>query len=631
MRRVALLLGLITSLAASESIGDFSRDIRPLLATYCFPCHGNAKSKGGLNLERFGDQAAVQQDFRVWLDVQRHVDEREMPPASEKKQLSLDEWERLSTWLRWASETIDPALKIRDPGRVVLHRLSKVEFNNTYRDLLGIPLGLADDFPDDFGGDSGFDNGASTLFISPLMVEKLMVAATMGLQQAKVDRLFPQLPPNSMPARDRRALAKDAITAFVARAWRRPERPGESSALLKLYDAYQKKGQSWEAAMRQVFRQILLSPQFIFRAEEQRLSTREPYELGAYELANRLSYFFWSSMPDDELFALAKNGTLRDPAVIDQQVTRMLSNPKAAEFGQRFAGQWLGTEQLRRGGGPDASAFPAFTERVRDAMCDEPGVFYNELIRHDRSVLDLIDCDYIIVNGDLAPIYGVRGVSGDTWKQVPRPDAGRGGVLTMPGVLAFTSNPQRTSPVKRGAWVLEHLLNATPPPPPPDVPPLDENPPATAAKAQTLRERLEAHRANVACAGCHSRIDPIGFALEGYDVLGRTRARDEHGEPLDTTGKLNSGETFNDAAGLKRVLMARKDVFARLLVEKLLAYALGRKVERFDRTTVSELTAALQADGWRIKGLLRGIARSYPMRFSCNAGAISSPVSPVSP
>lgn len=605
---------------------DYGRDIKPLLDSYCYPCHGGEKTKGDLDLKRYGDLRQIQLDPAPWLGAKRKLDEYEMPPAK-RKQPTSDERMLLSAWIGWAIDSIDPALMVKDPGTVVLHRLNKAEFNNTYRDLLGIPWGLANGFPDDIGGNSGFDNSADSLSSPPLFIEKILAAAAEGLNQAAVSRLFPQLPRDSATAKEQRDLAREDAIAFAARAWRRPVRAHEIDALLQLFDLYaRRKAQPWEIAMRQVYRQVLVSPAFIFRAEESRPAERGPYEIGPYELATRLSYFLWSSLPDDQLLALAADGSLRRSDILAQQVERMLMDGKAAAFGERFIGQWLDTEALRRGGGPDPGTYPSFSERVRQSMCDEPGRFFAGLVAANGSLLDLIDCDYVYVNEDTARIYGIAGVEGREFRKVPRPGPDRGGIIAMPAVLALTSYPRRTSPVLRGAWVLTHLLDAPSPPPPPNVPPLDEpaGQAAQPAKELTVRERLAVHRADAACASCHSRIDPLGFGLEGYDAMGVARARDEHGNALDLKGTLLTGEEFSGAAELKQVLMRRSEVFIRLVVEQMLAYALGRKLEPYDRPTVSELTRNALSDHGRVRGLVIGIANSYPMRFKRNQPVASS-------
>ncbi len=456
--------GSATGTAFGIDVGtrDYARDIKPLLDSYCYPCHGGEKTKGDLDLKRYGDLRQIQLDAAVWLGAKRKLDDYEMPPAK-KKQPSGDERMLLSAWIRnWAVDSIDPALIVKDPGAVVLHRLNKAEFNNTFRDLLGIPAGLANGFPDDIGGNSGFDNSADSLSSPPLFIEKILAAASEGLGQAAVGRLFTQLPKEAATAKEQRDLARENAVAFAGRAWRRPARPHEVDALLQLFDLYaRRKAQPWEIAMRQVYREILVSPAFIYRAEESRAGERGPYEIGAYDLASRLSYFLWSSMPDDrKLLALAADGSLRKGDILAQQVERLLADGRAAAFGERFIGQWLDTEALRRGGGPDPATFPAFTERMRQSMCDEPGRFFSGLVAANGSLLDLIDCDYIYVNEDTAGIYGIAGVDGREFRKVPRPDPGRGGIIAMPAVLALTSYPHRTSPVLRGAWVLTHLLDA---------------------------------------------------------------------------------------------------------------------------------------------------------------------------
>ncbi len=618
-----------TAFGIDVTTKDFSRDIRPLLDRYCYQCHGGEKTKGDLDLKRYSDLRQLQLDAVVWLGARRKIDDYEMPPAK-GKQPGGDERLLLSAWIAWAVDSIDPALIVKDPGAVVLHRLNKAEFNNTFRDLLAIPWGLANGFPDDIGGNSGFDNSADSLSAPPLFIEKLLAAAAEGLNQAAVGRLFPQLPKDAATAKEQRDAAREDAIAFATRAWRRPARPREIDALLQLFDLYAKrKGQTWEVAMRQVYRQVLASPAFIYRAEESRSGERGPYEIGPYDLATRLSYFLWSSMPDDQLLALAADGSLRRNDILAQQVERMLQDGRAASLGDRFLGQWLDTEALRRGGGPDPATYPAFSERMRQSMCDEPGRFFAGLLAANGSLLDLIDCDYVYVNEDTARIYGIAGVEGREFRKLPRPGADRGGIIGMPAVLALTSYPRRTSPVLRGAWVLTHLLDAPSPPPPPNVPPLDE-PAAKAeqpAKVLTVRERLAVHRADAACASCHSRIDPIGFGLEGYDAMGAARARDEHGNALDLSGTLLTGETFAGAAELKQVLMKRSEAFIRLVVEHLLAYALGRKLEPYDRPTVNELTRNALADHGRVRGLVIGIANSYPMRFKRNQPVASSGVS----
>jgi hypothetical protein len=615
---VLLLLGVAPSSASEINPANlsFDSDVKPVLAKLCYDCHGDAKQKGGVNLQKYGDVKAIQRGALQWDDVLRMVRDREMPPEKAKTQPSDAERTLLTGWVSHALDTIDPADMPRDPGQVVLHRLTRNEYNNTIRDLLGVDTHPADKFPVDAGGGGGFDNNADTLFIAPLLFEKLMTAASDILDDAKPERLFTAKPAEDKP-KARREAAKTIVAAFAKRAFRRPIPPAESERLLKVFDACEKKNINFEDSVKLTLKSILVSPNFLYRVEDLKPST-QPYEIGHYEMAVRLSYFLWSSMPDDELFTLAENRKLGDPTVIEQQVARMLKDPKARELGESFAAQWLQTDNLKTGGGPDAGYFPGYTDALRDSMCAEPVAFFNGLVARNRSVLDLLDSDYVYVDERLARHYGISGVSGNEFREVKHNDPNRGGVLTMASVLTLTSHSRRTSPVLRGKWVLEKILNAKPPPPPPNVPALPDDNKEEAKKDQTLRERLEKHRADPTCATCHNRIDPLGFGLQNFDLVGVFRAKDERGQAIDAAGALTTGEKFSGPVELKKLLMSRKDAFARAITEKLLSYALGRGLEFYDRPVVTELTTALIKDGYRVQTLITGVAKSFPFRFKRN-------------
>jgi hypothetical protein len=281
--------------------------------------------------------------------------------------------------------------------------------------------------------------------------------------------------------------------------------------------------------------------------------------------------------------------------------------------------QWLKTEELRRGRkSPDLGKYrEQFTDYLRDSMCAEPEEFFNTLVAKNRSLLELIDSDYVIVNDVLAKHYGISGVSGKEFREVPRANKQRGGVMTMAGVLTVTSHPHRTSPVLRGVWVLEEMLHVSPPPPPPEVSALDDKKDGN-KKDLTLRQRLEQHRKDPTCASCHNRIDPMGFGLEQYDLMGAWRSRDEFGQQIDATGKLLSGETFNGSEELRSVLMARKNEFVRGVASRMLSYALGRGLEYTDRPTLNDLMKRLESNDYRVESLLVGIAKSFPIRNKSN-------------
>ena len=391
----------------------------------------------------------------------------------------------------------------------------------------------------------------------------------------------------------------------------------EVQNLLKVYDRAAKKNNvTHDDSLRLTYAAALTSPNFLFRVEQGRPGN-EPYALGPYDIANRLSYFLWSTMPDEALFKAAEDGSLAKPEAITAQVTRMLADPRAEIFARQFMGQWLGTDELATGLGPDPKLIKGYGTTLRAAMMAEPAVFLQRLLTANGPLTDLIDCDYVYVNGELAEHYGLSGVRGDAFTRVAVSDGRRGGLITMAGVLAITSRPSRTSPVIRGKWILQELLSYPPPPPPPNVPPLPESEDGK-ANVGTLRQRLERHRTDPACNGCHQRIDPLGFGLENFDAIGRWRTRGDHGEALDTVGTMPSGESFDGPKQLKALLKTRQERVMQTLIERMLTYALGRPIERHDRATVRQIGRTLAADGYRAQALVREVALSLPFRFSRN-------------
>jgi hypothetical protein len=499
----------------------------------------------------------------------------------------------------------------KNPGRVLIHRLSRAEYNNTVRDLFGVNSHPADQFPADGGGGGGFDNNADTLFIPPILMERYLSVAGEVLRDAPKERIFFLKPSKKLAPRD---AARKTLSFFASRGFRRPVEPVELTNLVRLYDHSITKGLKHEGALRYALKAVLISPSFLFRVERDQ-PTPEPYLLNDYELASRLSYFLWSSMPDDELFKLAGAKRLHDPQVLDAQVTRMLKDPKADAFADSFVSQWLRIRELQTTAQPDPRRFPTYTPTLRDAMYQETVQFFGSVLRENTSLLKLLDADYTYLNEELARHYGVEGVKGPEMRRVALTDKNRGGVLTMGSVLTITSYPQRTSPVLRGKWVLEEVLGAPIPPPPPNAGglPADDAPKA----GQTFRQRLELHRTKPECASCHSRMDPIGFGLENFDVVGRWRTK-IGSEAVDASAQLPTGEKFQGASELKTLILARKEEFARNLTEKMLAYSLGRGLEPYDIPTVRRITKTLADDGYRSSTLVREIVKSYPFQYRKN-------------
>jgi mono/diheme cytochrome c family protein len=419
---------------------------------------------------------------------------------------------------------------------------------------------------------------------------------------------------------------REILTRFASHAYRRPATKDEVDRLVKLAESAEERGEKWEAGIQLALEAVLVSPKFLFRVElDDRPDSREPHPIDEYQLASRLSYFLWSTTPDDELTALAAKKQLT--ANLDAQVKRMLKDPRSSALVENFALQWLQLKRLKDFT-PDPKRFPTFDDRLRESMFKETELFFDAIMREDRSVLDLIDGDFTFLNRRLADHYGIADTNGNLKGQKPTKPEGnfflgerfvrvslqggqRGGLLTQASVLAVTSNPTRTSPVKRGKWVLEQLLGTPPPPPPPNVPQLED------AKRQltgTLRQRMTQHRVDPACANCHAKMDPIGFAFENYDAIGAFRTKDE-GLPIDPSGTLPDGKSFKGPAELKQILKGKKELFCRCLTEKMLTYALGRGVEYYDRPTVEHVNAALAKNDYRFSVLVTEIVKSDPFRL----------------
>jgi hypothetical protein len=586
----------------------FAKDIAPLVKQYCGKCHGDKKPKGGVSLTPFSDDASVLKNRRVWEKVADNLRSGDMPPLGKPRPGAL-EMDKINAWLDTVVFQIDCNAP-RDPGRVTIRRLNRAEYNNTIRDLLGVKFQPADDFPQDDVG-YGFDNIGDVLSLPPLLMEKYLAAAEKIVEKALADpqtrkRIFFVTTQNEESARQ-------ILERFAGRAYRRPVLGDELSRLLRFVEMAQKNGDGFETGISLAMQAVLVSPYFLFRVE---IDRRRPGDsssirpIGDYELASRLSYFLWSSMPDQELFELARKKTLREPDVLEKQVRRMLKDPRSRALVDNFAGQWLELRNLKDFK-PDPDLFPHFDDKLRADMLKETELFFESVVREDRSILDFLDADYTFVNERLAKHYGLSGVKGEAFRRVSLKGTPRGGILTQAAVLTVTSNPTRTSPVKRGKWILDNILNAPPPPQPAGVEELKED--KEAVESGSLRQRLEQHLRNPGCAACHQRMDPLGFGLENFDVTGAWRSRDGK-HAIDATGTLPNGQSFNGPAQLRAILKTRQEAFARCLAEKLLTYALGRGVERYDRCTLDDLVKSAAKDHYKFSRLVIDIVKSDPFQ-----------------
>ena len=400
-------------------------------------------------------------------------------------------------------------------------------------------------------------------------------------------------------------------------AYRRPVGQDEINALKRLVRLAQESGDSFEQGIQLALKAVLVSPHFLFRIEQDPdpNDPRAAHPVNQYELASRLSYFLWSSMPDDRLLQRATDLVLRDPEVMEAEVTRMLADPKSRALVENFAGQWLELRNLDLAA-PDPDRFPDFDQDLRTAMRRETELFFETVMHEDRSIVDLLDGRFSFLNERLAKHYGIDGVDGSKFRRVSLEGGQRSGILTQASILTISSYPTRTSPVLRGKWLLDNILGE-PPPPPPAAMDLDES---NAGSAQTLREQLEQHRVNPSCAVCHVKMDALGFGLENYDAIGRWRTHDRE-LPLDTSGELPGGHSFTSPSELKAILRLQRDEFARCLTEKMLTYALGRGLESYDRPVVEGIAGALAEDDYRFSRLVIEIVKSRPFQMRRGEGS----------
>ena len=680
-----------------------------MLETYCYSCHGYGEHKGGKAFDEFKSDKALVGDTKLWLAVLKNVRSGIMPPRGEQRPNDAER-QQLFDWIEFDAFGIDPADS--DPGRVTLRRLNRVEYRNTIRDLMGIDYDTADEFPADDSG-YGFDNVGDALSVSPLLMEKYLNAAEAIVAKAvpakafeggdkvvqpKYLRFFPRGAPPEEPAK-RDTYAREVLAAFARRAYRRPVDERTVERLVDLAKAgYTSPGQSFEAGIGRAMVAVLSSPRFLFRVENaaaEATGQRFP-NIDEFTLASRLSYFLWSTMPDDELMRLAERGELR--ANLKPQMQRMVRDSRSKALAENFAGQWLRArdienmeiepigalglerdleklqreawklrnERRRKGGKPE---YPApdgkntaatskdeatsksddqlrwqdrervrselrrlnglagmFNSDLRRAMGDETRAYFDYVVRGNRSVVELIDSNYTFVNEKLAKHYDIAGVKGDEIRRVELPAGSpRGGVLTQGTILTVTSNPNRTSPVKRGLFILENILGSPPPPaPPPNVPILEVARDSITDHHPTVREMQEKHRREPLCHACHARMDPLGLALENFNAMGMWREIDQ-GSKVDPSGELLTGEKIDGIRQLKTIIKDKhRSEFYRCLSEKLLTYAVGRGLEYYDEHTVDQIVKKLELEDGKCSSLLMGVIESAPFQKQRRAKTVAN-------
>ncbi|MDB6055146.1 MAG: Protein of unknown function (DUF1587)/Protein of unknown function (DUF1592)/Protein of unknown [Verrucomicrobiales bacterium] len=582
-----------------------------LVHKYCSNCHLDKKAKGGVSFNAFTNALSIYNDLTLWEKVTEQLNSQAMPPEGKPPPLP-EEKETILVWINKSFSDLEEGRLPKDPGHQVIHRLSRLEYDNTIRDLFGKDLHLSYSFPADGGGGGGFDNNASTLFVPPILLERYLEAAQKAVQAASSNHF--NRPVTRLLTSEKSATRKK-IEELLIRIYRHPPEREQLESVERAFNEARKSGSSYEDAFREVTTALLASPNFIFRVEQNRAETK-PYPVSDYDLASRLSYFLWASMPDQRLFELAQKNKLHDPATLDKEVLRMLQDPKSKSFLENFVTQWLRVGELKTTAQPDLGKYPTYKPKLRDAMYQEVVLFFDDLVRSNRSLLNVLDSDYAFLNQTLASHYGIQGVDGDELQKVTLPSKERGGVLGMGAILVVTSYPQRTSPVLRGKWVLEEILGTPPPPPPPLVPGLSTDD-HTSKEGLTFRQRLEKHREKAECAGCHKKMDPLGFGLENFDGIGQWRTK-IGAESVDAKGILPDGKAFEGPAQLRHILLDQKQQFIRNLTEKMLAYALGRGLDYHDIPTVRQICRKLESQNYSSHVLIAEIVKSYPFQFRQN-------------
>lgn len=629
--------GLTASLG--QDTVSYERDIRPLMAKKCFECHNTGNPKGGVNLDNYKEHGRVIKDGQLWLKVLDQIKTRQMPPKSEPR-LTDGEYNHLVDGI---NSILQSSLQQKSPGRVVIRRLGHSEYRYTILDLLSIDFDARNYFPSDGSGGGGFDNQGRALFFTPLKLERYYDAASEIIDSVRSNetlwaKVVPVRYQQNWWQRFRNWLksvlfdeyeevnppqlaAQKVIYPFATKAFRRFLKDEEKAKLITLFNNVYQRNDSlhtrerFDEAIAQTFKAVLVSPNFLYRVEE------EPERAGSYpvsnfELATRLSYFLWSSMPDQELFNLAYLGKLQDTLVLEAQVRRMLADPKSKRFAESFSTQWLGvTKLLDDQPLLDPIKYPGFDMKIRQALYGETIEYFYYVLTESKNLLELINSNYTFLTSDLADYYGVAGVEGNDFQKVTLPDSARGGVLGMGSVLVTTSFATRTSPVLRGKWVMEQLLGVSPPPPPPVVAELTED--EAVHNELGLRKILELHRSKPDCQSCHEKMDPLGLGLENFDPGGKWRTTYGH-VPIDASGVTADGQQFEGPVQLKQILMREREKIARNLSSKMLSYALGRSLLFTDEPALRTLDTCLLKNNFNPELFIIELVKSYPFRMKLN-------------
>ena len=600
---------------ASALMQKFASEVTPILENRCYDCHGDGAKKGGLAIDRFDDLNSMHAARKTWQSVRTHIAFNLMPPA-DKEPVTHEEKETLLNWIDEAIFPVDP--NHPEPGRVTIRRLNRSEFQNTVRDLLGVQVDVSSLPPDDSG--YGFDTIGDVLTLAPAHIERYQELVYDALEQVEKQSdksaygphkltLWTDLSPNATVDEG----LQRVVMPFLQLAFRRPARDDEHQRFRDFVHRAVTAGEPVSAACKLAMEAVMLSPDFLFRGLGGLRSTAPAgsiESLSEFELAERMSYFIWSSMPDARLFALARDGQLRRK--ISSEVERLLNDPKASALVDRFFLQWLQVQDISSVQ-PDGKQFRTFHSGLRRSLLEETRLFLEHLLKENRPAVEMLTADYTFANETLARHYGLKGISGREMRKVSLAETGRQGILTQGAVLTITSQPTRTSPVKRGQWVLETILDEPAPPPPPNIPSLESL--STLPADAPLRARMEAHQANPACASCHKLMDGIGYAFEHFDAIGRWREND-NGKPIDSRGTMADGAAFDSPRNLVRILVEKKSAeFHRALASKLLTFALGRGLDYLDAPAVDKIVASAEAQQSTLRAFILATVQAVPFQM----------------
>jgi len=584
----------------------FKEKVEPFVETYCIRCHG-PRPKAGINLKSALKSPGSASSFLHWKKAVANVKVHDMPPEDARRIPTEEERRQFVAWIGKLKY-----LAPRDPGPFVIRRLSKVEYGNTLHDLYGVDPSISDRLPDEVVGE-GYLNAISSLQ-SELFLEianevvDQVVAPDGEEPTAMQERLFGGEPSGNADLREE---ARRVARSLARDAYRRPPAEPELDVLVDVFDLARANGLDYRASLGLMLKAVLVSPQFLFITPSDAPDTDASIvRLDDHQLASRLSYLLWSRPPDAELSSLADTGELHQPEVLRAQVERLLMHSHARALFDGFGAQWLRVSGLENQVF-DPKLFPEVTPALRKAMMDEARLFFASIVRENESVVRFVDSDYTFVNETLAELYDLgQSVRGSEMRRVKLENPNRGGILGMPATLASTSFPGRTSPVRRGVWVLEQVLGEHVPSPPADVPELEELK-GDDLEGLTLRQLTELHQSEATCANCHKVLDPIGFGLENFDAIGRWREEDAAGVAIDSAGLLPDGKGFTNPAELKKLLAAREADLARNLTESLMAHALGRQLDGYDEIVIDRLMIRIADDGYRVRTIVEQVVTSY--------------------